>query len=188
MRNLFLVAVFFIITPLTLTVSIFSILSLPQTQMPTVRPASGQRLFASLPANAAAVSEMVVPGDARNEIIRQYLNRYQSPLAPLAEKIVAEADKNGLDFRLTTAIAQQESNLCKNIPAGSYNCWGWGIHKKGTLGFTSFAQGVEVVTRGLANEYLAKGYVSIEEIMHKYTPASNGSWADGVNEFLNEMQ
>jgi len=98
------------------------------------------------------------------------------------------ADKYGLDFRLTTAIAQQESNLCKKTPAETYNCWGWGIHSKGTLGFEDYPHGIETVSRGLRKEYLDKGYLTVEDIMSKYTPLSNGSWAMGVSTFMAEMQ
>jgi hypothetical protein len=89
---------------------------------------------------------------------------------------------------LTTAIAQQESNLCKNYPDGTYNCWGWGIHSQGTLGFSSFTEGIELVTKGLKENYIDKGYLTPETIMTKYTPLSNGSWANGVSKFLSEME
>jgi hypothetical protein len=109
-------------------------------------------------------------------------------LEPYAPSIVDTADKYGLDFRLTTAIAQQESNLCKKIPPESNNCWGWGIHSQGTLGFSSFQEGIENVSKGLREEYLDKGFRTTEEIMSKYTPLSPGSWAEGVNKFMAEMQ
>ena len=105
----------------------------------------------------------------------------------MAEFIVATSDKYGLDFRLTTAIAQQESNLCKYIPSGSYNCWGWGIHSRGTLGFASYDEGIDIVSRGIKSEYIDKGYVEPLDIMSKYTPLSNGSWAEGVTKFLSDM-
>ncbi|KKU47808.1 MAG: hypothetical protein UX67_C0028G0001, partial [Candidatus Woesebacteria bacterium GW2011_GWF2_46_8] len=98
------------------------------------------------------------------------------------------ADRYELDYRLTTAIAQQESNLCKIIPPGSNNCWGWGIHSAGTLGFDSFEEGIETVSAGLRKEYLDKGFRTVEEIMSKYTPLSNGSWATGVTKFMSEME
>jgi hypothetical protein len=116
------------------------------------------------------------------------MENYGSPLAPYAGLIVQTADKYSVDFRLITAISQQESNICKIIPPGSYNCWGWGIHSKGSLGFTSFQEGIEEVSKGLREEYLDKDFTTIEEIMSKYTPLSNGSWAAGVNKFMSEMQ
>lgn len=151
-------------------------------------PLSGVRVFASLPALTPSVYGAVEAKDARPEIIRGYLEYYKSPLVPHAEFIVETADKYELDFRLITAIAQQESNLCKIIPPNTYNCWGWGIHSRGTLGFESYEQGIETVSKGLKEEYINKGYLTPEQIMSKYTPMSNGSWARGVNQFMSEME
>ncbi len=196
-KNLFLVVIFFAIAPLTLGISLFSLVSLKyssQSQENSGKtnlissPRSGVQVYASLPVKLPSVSDEIGATDARPEIVRQYLEFYNSPLVPHAPSIVAAADKYSLDYRLITAIAQQESNLCKIIPPGSYNCWGWGIHSEGTLGFSSFEEGIEEVSKGLRQEYLNKGYSTVEEIMSKYTPLSNGSWANGVNKFLGDMQ
>ncbi len=146
------------------------------------------RIFSSLPEEYPSVSLSFAVEDARVPIIRAYLKKYNSPLVAHAEKLVSEADKNELDFRLLTAIARQESNLCKFIPEDSYNCWGWGIHKSGTLGFESYDQAIEVVSLGLKQKYIDKGYKTPEEIMSKYTPHSNGSWANGVTQFMEDLE
>jgi hypothetical protein len=196
-KNLFLVVVFFAITPITLGISLFSLISLKDSSKSQENlsqtnlissPMSGMQVYASLPVRLPSISAEIGATDARPEIVRQYLEFYDSPLISYAPLIVATSDKYSLDYRLITAIAQQESNLCKIIPPGSYNCWGWGIHSEGTLGFSSFEEGIEEVSKGLREEYLNKGYSTIEEIMSKYTPLSNGSWANGVNKFLGEMQ
>lgn len=196
-KNLFFTAVFFTIAPITLGISLFSLISLNNISKEKnsniesnflSAPKSGVRVYASLPGSFPSVNGEVQASDARGEIVKQYLVSYGSPLEPLAGLIVQTSDKYGLDYRLITAIAQKESNLCKLIPPGSFNCWGWGIHSEGTLGFSSFEQGIEEVSKGLREEYLDKGYQSTEDIMAKYTPLSNGSWAEGVNEFMAEMQ
>lgn len=195
-KNMFLGVTFFTIAPITLFISIFSLISLSKIS-PDVdndfKPnstslISGARVYASLPDNTPLVSVNVLTSDARVEIVRQYLNKYKSPLESKAEFLVSTADKYGLDFRLLTAIAQQESNLCKIIPPESYNCWGWGIHSRGSLGFTSYEEAIETVSIGLKNEYIDKGYTTVEQIMKKYTPMSDGSWARGVNQFMNDME
>ena len=197
-KNLIIVAVFFVVTPLTLGVSLFSLFSLksaaPVKKSPSVSsnliisPESGVRVYASLPTKFPSVSEDIGPADARPEIVRQYLELYSSPLTPYADLIVQTADKYTVDYRLITAIAQQESNLCKIIPPESYNCWGWGITGVGTLGFDSYASGIEAVSKGIRENYLNKGYTTVDEIMTKYTPQSNGSWANGINQFMSEME
>ena len=88
--------------------------------------------------------------DAIPEIIRQYLEKYHSPLLPHTDFLVNTARKYNLDPRLLVAIAQQESNLCKKAPANSNNCWGWGIHSQGTLRFDSYPQAIEAATRANA--------------------------------------
>lgn len=195
-KNLILVTAFFIVTPLTLGISLFSLFSLKSsvvkqtlnTSNLIAYPQSGVKVYASLPLIFPSISEQITSADARPEILRQYMKNYGSPLAPFSDLIVQTADKYSLDFRLITAIAQQESNICKVIPPQSYNCWGWGIHSNGSLGFLSFQQGIEEVSKGLRSDYLNKGFSTIEEIMSKYTPSSNGSWALGVNTFMSEMQ
>lgn len=197
-KNLILFFAFFILTPVVLGVSLFSLSSLSHFEKVNTKEVlgtksvltstSGLKVFASLPVTSPSISGGAEAADARPELIRQYLAFYKSPLLPFSDFIVATADKYGLDFRLITAIAQQESNLCKIIPPESYNCWGWGIHSRGSLGFTSYEEGIETVSKGLRDEYLNKGYLTVEEIMSKYTPLSNGSWAKGVSQFMSEME
>jgi hypothetical protein len=196
-KNLVLILAFFIATPLTLGISLFSLFSLKtnttakldlDTSNLLVSPQSGVKVYASLPIKFPSISENITSADARPEILKQYMENHASPLAPFASLIVQTADKYSLDFRLITAISRQESNMCRIIPPESYNCWGWGIHSRGSLGFDSFEEGIETVSNGLRKEYLDKGYLTIEDIMSKYTPQSNGSWALGVNAYMSEMQ
>jgi hypothetical protein len=198
-KSLVFIALFFLVTPLALGVSLFSLTALSKTQAVENKylevadlnaisaPESGVKVFASLPSSFPTVSGVVAGSDARVELIRQYLADYNSPLEPYADSMVETADKYGLDYRLLTGIAQQESNLCKKIPPRSYNCWGWGIHSQGTLKFDSFEEGIEIVSAGLKENYIDKGYTTIEDIMSKYTPLSNGSWAFGVNKFMGDI-
>jgi hypothetical protein len=140
-----------------------------------------------LPEVLGAFSFSVKSEDAIPEIIRQYLAKYQSPLLPHADFLVNTARKYKIDPRLLVAIAQQESNLCKKIPDNSHNCWGWGIHSQGTLKFDSYPEAINAVAKGLSERYLGQGLNTPEEIMGIYTPLSDGSWARGVQQFLDEM-
>lgn len=197
MRNLLYLLIFFLITPVTLFTSLFS-LQVLSAQEPVQEnqisenaldsPSWGAQVYAALPDPIGQVAGQATIADARVEIIRQYLQKYRSPLLPYAQNLVDTADKYDLDFRLLVAIAQQESNLCKKAPPNSYNCWGWGIHSKGTLRFSNYPEAIETVAKGLREEYFDKGYTTPEEIMSKYTPLSPGTWAAGVNQFLEEME
>jgi len=185
----FFVVAFFVLTPLTLLATVLSLVTVANAT-PTQPELTNQvRILSALSAKETSVlSATAIAADARVEIVRQYLTRYDSPLTSHAEDLVAAADKYQLDFRLLTAIAQQESNVCKKIPENSFNCWGWGIHKRGTLGFESFEEAIEVVSAGIKTEYINKGYVTPEEIMKKYTPSSPGTWAAGVSAFMAAME
>jgi len=182
-KNMFLVAVFFLVTPVTLGISLFSLFSLRSSELvktsltqsvPTNSGFSGVQVFAALPPALPSISGEVGSNDARPEIIRQYLYYYNSPLIPYADLIVQTADKYSLDYRLITAIAQQESNLCKITPPNSYNCWGWGINSASNLSFNSYQEGIEQVSKGLKTAYVDKGYTTVTEIMGKYNPVSPG--------------
>ncbi len=199
-KNLALIVIFIILTPIALATSLFSLYSInkdskikteivQKTANLIEAPISGVRVYASLPTQPKEVSAAIEKADARELIVRNYLANYDSPILPHAGKIVEAADKYGIDFRLISAIAQQESNLCKKIPEDSYNCWGWGIHSKGSLGFQSFDEGIETVTKGLKENYIAIGLVTPSQIMSKYVPHSpDGAWAKGVTAFMEEMQ
>jgi hypothetical protein len=197
-KDMFLIAIFFTITPITLAVSLFSLFSFRGSTIAedsviqknlAISQYSGVQVYASLPPQLPSVSDQIGVQDARPELIRQYLTYYNSPLAPYADYIVKAADEYRLDYRLITAIAQQESNLCKIIPPDSYNCWGWGINSQSNLGFDSFQDGIETVSKGLRTQYLDKGLGNVSEIMSKYNPISpRGAWARGVSEFMDQME
>lgn len=147
-------------------------------------------VFTSLPEMAGQIVGAVVIHDARPAIVEQFLHQYGSPLAPYSAALVQTADKYDIDYRLLPAIAMQESGGGKIIPDYSYNAWGFGIHERGTLRFSSWEQSMDAVARGLRRDYIAIGLVTPEQIMTKYTPASiekGGTWAKGVRFFMEQM-
>jgi hypothetical protein len=129
--------------------------------------------------------------DPRVATLKSFFRKHESPLYDHAEFIVTLSDTYGLDFRLLPAIAMQESNLCKKIPAGSYNCHGWGIYGGQVPHFSSYEESFTAVAKGLKKEYIDKGLVTPTDIMSKYNPtsaAAGGSWARGVNTFFEVLQ
>lgn len=148
----------------------------------------GAAQFESFRPSSASLKSSIVSGDARPLIIKNYLKYYRSPLLSHSDYIFEISQQVGMDYRLLVAIAQQESNLCKKIPEDSYNCWGWGIHSRGTLKFSSYQEAIKTVAEGIKENYISKGLETPQEIMAKYTPLSNGSWAAGVNQFMEEME
>lgn len=137
------------------------------------------------------VATIIEYDDSRPAIVANFLERHKSPLQPYDEfgqMLVEIADRYNIDFRLLPSIMMQESNLCKSIPEGTYNCLGFGIHSRGTLGFDSYEAGFERAAREIKANYIDIGLTTPEEIMTKYTPSSNGSWAASVNQWMAEMR
>ncbi|MDO8497661.1 MAG: hypothetical protein Q7S61_03900 [bacterium] len=144
--------------------------------------------YSSSPLILGVYEAKAVVSDARVVNLKTFFRKYNSPLYDNAEKIVEVSDTYQFDYRLLPAIAMQESNLCKYIPENSYNCWGWGIYGDLTTRFTSYDEGIETVAEGIKTHYIDHGLVTASAIMAKYTPSSNGSWAFGVNTFLNALE
>ncbi len=141
--------------------------------------------------NAQGLTYDVTLADARVDIVKNFLERYKSPLTPAeqyAKMLVEASDRYGLDYRLLPAIMMQESNLCKMSKPELKNCFGFGIHKGGELGFDSYEASFDRVARELKERYIDIGLVTPEQIMTKYTPSSNGSWANSVNQWIAEME
>lgn len=198
MKKIFLTALFLIFAPLTLSVSLFSLWQIGQTKnlSKLISHEAGTvlgsktplELYSSIPPAIGSISQAVSAGDARPVLIKQYLEKYNSPITPYADFIFQVSEKYGLDYGLIVAIAQCESNVCKKIPEGSYNCWGF---ENGETRFLSWEQAIEQVAKTLKEEYYDQGLVTPQEIMAKYAPPSvekGGPWAKCVEKFLEELR
>lgn len=152
--------------------------------------AQNENLFKNyfLPETASYYQPKILLADNRVANLKAFFRKYNSPLYHYAQKIVEVSDKYHFDYRLLPAIAMQESNLCLKIPENSYNCWGWGIYADKVTRFASYDEAIEVVAKGIKIEYLDKGLITASQIMKKYTPPSQGSWAYGVNLFLKALE
>lgn len=190
MRRLPWLLSFFIGTPAVILLSIFSLQNL-ETSFLIITPKVLASTTENNPLLIPNLSPTLITSDARPIIIKNYLHSYKSPLENYSRQIVQISDKYSLDYRLLVAIAQQESNLCKRIPPGSHNCWGYGIYGDLSLGFKSYPEAIETVAKGLKRDYIDKGLVTPEKIMAKYTPPSvgiGGPWAKGVSQFLSDLE
>ena len=194
MKRLSLVLGWWLRANLVLAITLMSYFKLNRLAPVSLRPQANRLVtevgssHAVNPQVLGALAYQVKTEDAVPEIIKAYLTKYNSPLLPDAEYLVNAARSYRIDPRLIVAIAQQESNLCKKIPDNSFNCWGWGIHSRGTLRFASYEEAIDAVVKGLAKNYFGEGLTTPEEIMGIYTPLSDGSWARGVQQFIDEMK
>lgn len=111
---------------------------------------------------------------ARAEAIDSYFRARNMPLEGKGEKMVIEAEKNGLDWRLVAAIAVRESTggkyACKKA---TYNSFGWGSCK---INFESNDHAIETVARNLGgnNPKTAFHYKNkdVVGILRAYNPPS----------------
>jgi hypothetical protein len=146
-------------------------------------------VFAALPSFDKEIQTSIKTADARPEIIRQYLNKYQSPLEPYSNLIVDLSDQYNFDYRWLVAIAQQESGLCLHIPENSYNCWGWGIYGDKVTRFDSYEDALRRISPQFTKIFLQGDHSKDPvEVMKTYTPPSDGSWADGVSSFFGNLE
>src|SRR3989344_6136868 len=134
----------------------------------------------------SAIEQQSNAGDlVRNDVLAQkqkvkadaidsYFKKYNMPLYGMGMKMVLEAEKNGLDWRLLAAITVRESTggkfACKTV---GYNAFGWGSCK---IGFDSHEDAIEVVARNLGgnNPKTAKRYAgkTTKGILQTYNPPS----------------
>lgn len=161
--------------------------------LPSIFPSSqGQSTVISQPGpvQASGLTFDVQVADARVEIVKNFLQRHNSPLTPpeyYAKELVAASDRYGVDYRLLPAIMMQESNLCKMSKPELKNCFGFGIHKRGELGFDTYEASFDRVAKELKERYIDIGLVTPDQIMKKYTPSST-TWANSVNQWIAEME
>ncbi len=131
----------------------------------------------------------VIAGDARALLLGSFLRSYGSPLAPYADQIVSEADKNGIDFRLVVAIAMCESNLGKRMPSSdSHNAWGIAVYTGSQSGatFSNWPEAINWVSSYIREKYYSQGLVDLKDIGAVWAPPSvekGYSWTTCVETF-----
>lgn len=125
--------------------------------------------------------------DSRVRILREFLEKYNSPLAPYAATFVETADKYNLDWKLVAAISGVESTFGREIPSESFNGWGWGIFGDNMIRFSSWNEGIETISEGLRNKYINTwGAKNVYEIGRFY--AASPTWAQRVEYFMNSIE
>ncbi len=111
---------------------------------------------------------------AKADAIDIYFRDHGMPLAGQGEKMVIEAEKNDLDWRLIPAIAVREStggrNDCIKV---ENNPFGWGSCK---IGFDTVEEAIETVAKNLGgnNPNTERHYAdkTTKQILRAYNPPS----------------
>jgi hypothetical protein len=121
-----------------------------------------------------AVDQKAKDLEAKAEAIDAYFKEHDMPLLGTGMKMVEEAEKNDLDWRLLPAIAVRESTGGKfDCIKVAFNSFGWGSCK---IGFDSNEDAIETVARNLGgnNPKTERHYADkdIKGILQAYNPPS----------------
>jgi hypothetical protein len=182
---LFLGVLFGVSCTSTFLVLFYTFLAIPVRQPQFIAQKSTVS-FAALPTNLdSTFSGEITQSDARVELVRQVMDKYNSPLADVADTIVSSADKYKIDYRLIPALALKESGGCRIIPQNSYNCWGYGLYN-GTR-FDTYAEGVQVVSKALSTRFRVGGEVNPTTVMPLYTNGTDTTWASDIEAYMAKM-
>lgn len=150
-------------------------------------------LFASIPEVFSVFGSTAGADDPRAAIVESYLRSRNSPMTGAARTFIEVADACPMDWTLLPAIAGKESSFGLFIPHNSYNAFGWAVYTGQNHGavFTSWDHGIEVVGRGLCENYIKKGRVTPEQIEVLYTPPSaksHGHWRKDVSFMMEQIR
>lgn len=168
------------------------------------------QMFMSIPKVLGSSNASIGTKDGTEELICQYLRKYDSPMTKSCHDFVRIFQEHDIDPVFALAVAMCESNTGKKMPIpvsqGCYdniqpgekpeecchNPFGWGVHSRGTLCFNTWQEAYKKVALGLRKKYFDQGLENIEEIMSKYNKISaeerNGSWGKCVNQFIEKIQ
>jgi hypothetical protein len=131
--------------------------------------------------------DIISQTDNRSVLLRDFLAERGSPLAPHAATFVAEADRNGLDWRLVVSIAGNESGFGHKIPPYSNNAWGYGVYGGNVIRFSTWDEGIATVSGAIKKNYIDKwGATNVYEIGDIY--AADPHWAQKVTFFMNQIE
>lgn len=148
----------------------------------SAQPALAQT--ASDAASSAVLKSTQIQPDSRVGKLTIFLKKYSSPLASYAGEFVSAADTYDLDWRLVPAITGVESTFGRQIPARSFNAYGW---NNGAFKFKSWENSIWQVSAALRENYLNKGTDNIWKIGRRYAPPSP-TWAGRVIRFMAQIE
>lgn len=145
----------------------------------------GRGYIASFMETVEDHEEAVAKATAREQArkIDAYYAKRGMPLEGYGEKMILEAEKNNLDWRLLPAIAIKESTGGKF--ACGYNPFGWGSCK---IKFGSWNDAIETVARNLGgnNPNTAAYYKdkTTEEKLHSYNNSVVPTYTAEIMKFM----
>ncbi len=111
----------------------------------------------------------------KTKAIENVLIKYQSPLVNNVSQFIYVCQKYQLDCYLLPAIAGLESTFGRFVYPQSFNPFGWG---GGYIMFRDWNESIEIVGKGIRENYLNKGAKTEEQIGMIYSESP--TWAQRV--------
>lgn len=172
-----------------LTILLLAVFFLMTAANPTTVHADGTKGASAhfVPGFKSRTTQQLAGKDNRAEVLKLYLEQYNSPLAEHVDTFVKEADANNLDWKLVAAIAGLESGYGIQIPGGSYNGWGFGIYGNHTRAFANWDDGISTVSTALRTDYLGNNpETNVYQIGARY--AASPTWAARVTNNMYQIE
>lgn len=130
-----------------------------------------------------APSNAQISGNKRIKVLQQYLNSFDSELAPYAEDFVKSADTYRIDWRLLVAISGVESTFAHARPANCNNAWGFGIYGDQVKCFASYTVAIDTISKAIRQDYIDRwGAQDVYGIGKNY--AASKTWSSRVVYFM----
>jgi hypothetical protein len=151
----------------------------------SIIPVLSVTAFAAAP-NASIIDERALIKQQHAAQIDAYFKERDMPLAGYGAKMVAAAEKNGLDWRLLPAIAIRESSGGKK--ACDHNSFGWASCR---VDFKDIDESIEVVARNLGgNNPKTAGYYKgdTRSKLQSYNGTVVPGYPDEVLRFMEKIE
>ena len=124
--------------------------------------------------------------DNRGDVLKRFLERYDSPLADESQTFVLEADKNHIDWKLLPAISGVESTFGQAVPPDCPNAWGYNIYDGHTRCFTDFKEAIQVISYDIRHVYMDQwGATDVYSLGHLY--AASPTWPQRVAMYMQQI-
>lgn len=137
--------------------------------------------------SAAFMEKNIVKEDKRAKILKNFLEKYNSPLAQYSDVFVKSADANRIDWRMVAAISGVESTFGQELPYNSYNAWGWGIYGNNMIYFSSYDEAIKTISKALRERYIDSwGAQDVYQIGRFY--AASPTWSYRVAYFMDKIE
>jgi hypothetical protein len=117
------------------------------------------------------------------KLVRQILEKHNSPMVDNAQDFVEAAEKHNLDWRLVVSIAGVESTFGKRVAPNTNNPFGWG---GGYIKFATWKDAIYTVSKGLSEKYVKDGLDTPLKMQARYAPPSS-TWGQKVNYFMDKV-